>query len=639
MNAVDYTPFEGICFTDTFQLNKSTSDTMIDSINRDRLRQHAKTPITVIIGNPPYSINGANDPQLKKVKYDDLDKNIKKKYIDTSDSRNTKSLYDSYIRAFRYATDRIDNNNGVIGFVSNGGWLTSSSNRGLRKSFEEEFSKIYIYDLRGDKRATGEKSKKEGRNVFGDGSRTAVTITILVKKKNFKGQAEIFYSDIGDYLKTREKLEKIKNSQSFLSDKFQHICKLKLVNPGNWLINENKLFDEFTPIANDRTSTYDKFSKSVFTTSTLGISTNRDVWAYSYSKDTLIQKISNMIEYYNEELEKPQRDNPRRIAWTIGLKRLKNKSKKIIFDSKLIRKASYRPFCSKLLYFSSEIVERLAFFNSLSPNEDFDNLYICISKDTKNELSALITPFITDLHYLDNTRCLPLYYYDMNNEQDKNDLLSNISKDKNIKHDGISDYFTKLVEFKYNKRIAKEDIFYYVYGILHSIDFKTQFSDNLKLSLPRIPVVDSIIDFIEFSKAGKKLANLHINYEGVQHLKCVRVLGDLKNSYVNKMSFIDKKRKDTIIYNAHIRIENIPDLAYEYIVKGKSAIEHIIEHYQLKTDKKSGMTTNPNECNGGVKDYVLNLLLSVIAVSVKTMEIVNNLPKLNFKDPQNLEEK
>lgn len=214
-----YFPFNGICLTDTFQTAEDQNYfSSFFPVNSKRIKNEKETPITVFMGNPPYSAGqkNSNDNNPNK-KYPNLDSVIKQKYVETSTAQNKNSLYDSYIRAFRYSTDELENNNGVICYVTNGGWIDGLSMDGFRKSFENEFYKIYVFNLRGNQRTKGEESRKEGGKIFGEGSRAPISITLLLKKKNYKGKAKIFYRDIGDYLNREEKLQIVKNSKSFFS--------------------------------------------------------------------------------------------------------------------------------------------------------------------------------------------------------------------------------------------------------------------------------------------------------------------------------------------------------------------------------------------------------------------------------------
>lgn len=202
-----------------------------------------------------------------------------------------------------------------------------------------------------------------------------------------------------------------------------------------------------------------------------------------------------------------------------------------------------------------------------------------------------------------------------------------------IRRDGISDFILERAQKVYGKNVSKEDIFYYVYGILHSPDYRTTFANDLKKMLPRIPLVEDVRDFWKFSKAGRKLADLHINYEDVLPYDGIKVIGESSGNFqVQKMRFPKKGQRDTIIYNSRIVISHIPEKAYEYIVNGKSAIEWIMERYQVKTDKASGIINDPNDWADEVGNprYILDLLLSIINVSVQTVEIVEDLPKMHF---------
>jgi predicted helicase len=224
-----------------------------------------------------------------------------------------------------------------------------------------------------------------------------------------------------------------------------------------------------------------------------------------------------------------------------------------------------------------------------------------------------------------------LYYYE-ENEKKQRSLFSEGNSDF-IKRDGISDFILERAHKVYGKQVTKADIFYYVYGFLHSPDYKSLFQNDLKKMLPRIPLIDEPRDFWKFSKAGRELAYLHINYETVPPFEGVIVDGAESGQFrVEKMRFPQKGQKDTILYNSKITIKNIPEKAYEYVVNGKSAIEWVMERYQVTVHKESGIKNDPNDWAEDMDNprYILDLLLSVINVSVKTVEIVNGLPELRF---------
>jgi predicted helicase len=642
----DYKPFEGIVLTDTFQLGESDENELFSDMfpeNSVRLEAQKKGPIRVIVGNPPYSVGqkSAND-NAQNLVYDKLDMRIEKTYVKNTISKNSKSLYDAYIKAFRWSTDRLDpENGGIIAFVSNGAWLESNSTDGFRKSLEKEFSSIWVFNLRGNQRTSGEESRKEGGKIFGSGSRTPISITLLVKKPDTTGyNAKIWYHDIGEYLKREEKLTKIRKYASVLnaSMSWDSIMPNK---QGDWLNHRNEKFMLFIPVSPDKKSQGRDFS--FFRLTTIGIGSNRDTWVYSYSRQKLADNVKTLIETYNANLKKEGITienigekidlNIQKISWSRGLKKSLLRGNKISFLEGRFRQVLYRPFTKLNNYFDKDLNEYLYQLPSLFPLSSSDNRLICISGvGSSKDFSCLITDKLVDMQTLSNEQCLPLFYYE---EQDKTNptLFDNIEEDEYVRRDGISDFILNRARTQYGNNVGKEDIFYYVYGILHSPDYRTTFANDLKKMLPRIPLVEDVRDFWKFSKAGRQLADLHINYENVPAYETVEVVGAESEAYtVEKMRFPKKDQKHTILYNSRITVSNIPDKAYEYTVNGKSAIEWIMERYQVKTDKKSGIKNDPNDWAKEVGNdrYILDLLLSIINVSVQTVDIVENLPKLTF---------
>ncbi|MDR0751116.1 MAG: DEAD/DEAH box helicase family protein [Christensenellaceae bacterium] len=646
MNTNKYVPFEGICLTDTFMTTEiAKKGHLIESANADRLFNHSQKPITVIMSNPPYSIHGSIDFSSSKIKYDDLDARIRDTYIKKRGPTLVKCLYDSYIRAFRWATDRIGNNNGIIGFVSNGSWLRSTSNQSLRECFEKEFAKIYIFDLKGDHNAIGDFAKKQGRNVFGDGCRTPIAITICLKRKNFIGRAEIHYVSIEDGMSRKEKLDIIKLSKSFLSYTMPKMRLLDLTQPGNWLTKENSLYKTFIPMCLDNSTKYNSSCKSVFTFFTHGIITSRDNWVFDYSKKTLNSKVNNFINHFNKQSLVGTFDkDPKSIAWSKKLISYSKRNIQISFDENSITKCSYRPFNVNFLYYSKLLNERRGFCDFLFPTKDSENLVITITgQSTKSMFSALMTDKYTSYDYLGHTRCFPRYYYNSPKSKFPNDYQSSLIEfslfETTNKQDAISDYFKDLIELKYSHNVSKDDIFYYVYGIFHSIEYKNTYADDLHQTHPRIPIVQSFKDFTEFNQAGRNLAYLHLNYEHIPPIDQTIIQGDTSKTEVQKMRFSNVSDKETIIFNNHIKIKKIPSIAYDYILNGRSAIEHIMMQYQVKKDKKSGIVIDPNKWCEEIRNpkYILNLLLSIISVSVKTMEIVYNLPKIDLESSNSID--
>lgn len=633
-----YDEFPGIVLTDTFQLYEDDDNEKLFSNelagNSERLQRQKQKPLRVIIGNPPYSIGQKSEnDEAQNQKYPKLDRLIASSYAKGTTSKSIRSLYDPYIKSFRWATERLGSDGGVIGFVSNGSWLDGSSQIGMRSSIEKDFSSIHIFNLRGNQRTSGELSRREGGKIFGSGSRTPITITILVKnpsKKNTK--AEILYHDIGDYLKREEKLDIIANFKSISSENMRWEI-LRPNEHGDWINLRNDFFDAFIPLDPARAK-----ENSVFCKYTMGIASNRDAWVYNFSKQGLSDNIKSMSEYFNSLVNgqnTPVNDSTK-ISWSVNLKkRLKNK-KRLQFRASNLDVALYRPYQKQNIYFDEQYIERPRQTRELFV-EGKENLVINTNGVGGNkEFSALMSDIMSDFNNLEaGAKVFPLYYYEARGGTQAG-LFE--SADDYVRRDGISDFIFKQARDKYaDNSIEKEDIFYYVYGLLHSLDYRRDFSNDLKKMLPRLPLVDTVEDFWAFCEAGRKLGELHVNYEKVKPYAGIKVNGDRGgNYYVDKLKFIKKDDRSTIIYNNQITIENIPDKAYEYVVNGRSAVEWILDRYQFKTDKASGIVNDPNDwaSESGNPRYILDLLLSVISVSIQTVDIVNSLPKLMFNEQE-----
>lgn len=642
----EYLKFENICLTDTFELAEKDDSAQLCEVfkdNSEAIARQRKTPIQVIVGNPPYSAKqkSAND-NAQNLSYPHLDKRIEETYVAEAKTTNKNSLYDSYIRAFRWSSDKLKKNKegGVIGFITNGGWLDGNAAAGFRKCLEKEFSSIYVFHLRGDARTQGELRRKEGDGVFGLGSRAPVVITILVSNPEHQGKAKIHYCDIGDYLKREDKLKILREKRSVTS-RAMHWTILEPNEHGDWVSQRSDLFGSMILLGDKK----DKNQKETFLEPVYsrGLETGRDAWCYNSSAEKLISKIISSIDFYNLQCEKIKQGKDISydsvcFSWTSSAVSRAQRGEKFSVHRGEPRNAIYRPFFRQNLFFSKELNHRPGQWTAVYPTPKHKNLVIGISGlGGSKDFSAFITSTIPDLNILDSgTQCFPLYYY-KEKEQQQGSLLD-MGNDPYERKDGITNWILKNIRgrFQNARTINKEEIFYYVYGILHSQDYRTKFADDLKKSLPRIPIVDDVETFMDFAIAGRKLAELHLNYESVPAYPSVVVNRNLENpNYrVDKMRFADKTTKDCIIYNADISIENIPAEAYEYVVNGRSAIEWVMECYRIKTDKDSGITNDPNDwaTEHDKPSYILDLLLSVINVSMQTMEIVKNFPKLTFEE-------
>ena len=633
-----YTPFNGICLTDTFQLGETNDVNWLYTPalpqNSERVQAQQNAPIQVIIGNPPYSVGqkSAND-DAQNQSYPRLEQRIADTYAKQSDKTNKNALYDSYIKAFRWASDRLDKQHGgIIAFVSNGYWLDGNAMDGFRKSLEAEFSAIYVFNLRGNCRTSGEVRRKESGNVFGLGSRTPIAITVLVKKTGHTGKALIQYHDIGDYLSREEKLAIIAGKRSILNPAMNW-TQLRPNAQGDWLNQRNDIFGSFIPLGDkDNKDNKQTFFVPYYSN---GLKTQRDAWCYNFSQTKLQQNIQSTIDYYNSMVESDT-DTPlldaTRISWSANLQTAFSKKREINFEEKACRIGLYRPFNKLHLYFNREMNERVYQMPKLFPTPETKNLVICLpGVGNVKDFSVHITNIIRDLDTYGGIQCFPLYYYEKKSVYQP--TLFDGEKSEYTRKDGITNFILERCRASYGPKVSKEDIFYYVYGLLHSPDYRRTFTADLKKMLPRLPLVEKPADFWAFSKAGRALAELHLNYETQPPHPVVVVTGAEQGKFrVEKMRFPDRQDKTTIEYNPWITLSHIPQEACEYVVNGRSAVEWIMERYQIKTDKASGITNDPNDWaeEQGKPRYILDLLLSVITVSVETVKLVKSLPSLSL---------
>lgn len=646
-NKETYHPFEGICLTDTFQLSESDEQEQLYAKelaqNSERVIAQQKAPIQIIIGNPPYSVGqkSAND-NAQNQKYPHLDSRIADTYAQASNSTLKSSLYDSYIKAFRWASDRLDpHTGGIIAFVSNGAWIDGNASSGFRKCLEDEFDTLYVFNLRGNCRTSGTLRKEEGGNVFGLGSRTPIALTLLVKKPTTEQQkAKIYYHEIGSFLTREQKLAELKRLGSVLNEQLT----LSSITPSkdhDWINKKDDLFQTFIPLGDKKNEEV----KTIFVPFySRGVGTSRDAWVYNFSRSGLEKNISSMIDFYNSQVDKYIEAEARgnvnvaevidwdsgKFTWDVAQRDKdlpKKKKYKYMIDG--IRISVYRPFVKESLYFNRELNNRVYQVPKLFPTPQTKNLIICVSGlGGPKQHSVLISNEIVDLNCLDSgTQCFPLYYYEKNSSQ-QSDLYAS-SQDEYIRHDGISDFALNLAR-ELNPKITKEDIFYYIYGFLHNQEYRTRFAADLKKSLPRIFFPATYEEFNKYREAGRHLAKLHLNYESGPLCSSVVVSGcEHGNFKVDKMRFLAKDDKRTIIFNNDITIENIPQEAYNYVINGKSAIEWIMERYAVTIDKNSKIVNDPNQWSEDPR-YVLDLLLRIIQMSLETLKIVNKLPKLNL---------
>ena len=662
----DYKPFEGICLTDTFALHEGDdqfSFYMPDNSNR-RERQK-QTDIRVIVGNPPYSVGQrSQNDNAKNVAYAGLDKRIRDTYARRSKADLLQNLYDSYIRAIRWGSDRIGDA-GVMAYVTGSAWIERNFADGMRKCLADDFSSIHIFHLRGDIRKNMLSGGRagEGENVFGQGSMTGVAISVFVKNPDASQQGKIQFHDIGDDLSRLEKLSSIREFKSI--DGIARADRWTLIMPdrhGDWLNQRDDDFEKYQKIGDKKDAT----GNVLFDDYSLGVVTSRDSWCINPSLIGLEANIEATIHFYNDEVERwkiamefaksagdelPDIDNfvstdTKNISWSRALKNYAKKGNR--FDSnegKFVR-CMYRPFTKQWQFYSRRFNEMVNQMPRIFPDGELPNRVISVTgKGGRSGFSALMLDGLPSLDTVEKGQCFPFWLYE-EAEAKEVDLLHGPSRGKSYcRREAITEYGRERFQGAYpGEEISREDIFYYVYGLLHSEDYRARFHDNLTKDLPRVPCVKFIEDFRAFRDAGRRLGELHVGYETVEPYPADIDTGGMlltipaEEAYrVTKMRHPGSgKNKDrsTVIYNGHITVRNIPEAAWDYVVNGKPALQWVMERQCVKTDKASGIVSDANRYaieTVGDPRYPLDLLLRVITVSLETMEIVRALPKLSLE--------
>lgn len=656
----EYKEFQGALLTDTFQMTEKQNriDELFFVDNSLRQLEQADLDITVIVGNPPYSAGqmNANDNNANE-SYPTLDGRIQRTYSARARTNNKRQMMDSYIRAFRWASDRIGSS-GVICFISNGGWLRSEMGAGIRQCFTEEFNTIFVYDLRGHKqfrRMTKEQMAAEGDNVFDSGSTAAIAITLLVKNPDSQEKGVVRYSDIGLHKALREKLDAI---QVAAEDDLPWTV-LKQDRFGDWIEHRDNSWYQLMPMAIADGSR--KTSGGMFSLWSLGIATAKDSWIWGFSRDVVAQNVRELIGNTNREMDRTNANpdivkyDPKKYCWTADVLQKVKRGVPLVMKEESLTYGSYRPFCKEFVYHDRTLIAREykqdRLFPIISSGKSADNIVICESSE-KGSLSCMVSDMVPDLHYIGSNQCFPLYIYELVDDtrlfdSDGVRVVKDAWGNRYARRDAITDtalaVFQRAYPNAYIKRakkysgagVNKEDIFYYIYGVLHSPEYRERFASNLAKELPRIPLVD---DFEGFAEAGRKLADLHLNYESLEPWPTVEtgLLEGFDPGKVVKMRWAKKKDPETgkrvndyttLIFNANVTITGIPETAQNYVVNGRSPLDWMIDRYQVKTDKKSGITNDPNEYSDD-PCYILNLVGKLVRMAMETNGIVSTLPPI-----------
>jgi len=624
-----------VLWTDSFQLQEEQGTwrtTLFAGDYTALMTAQREAAITVVLGNPPWRTGQRDENEgNKNLKYDQLDKRIQSSYVVRSNAGLKRNLYDAYIRAFRWAADRIGPQ-GVVGFVTNAGWIDGNAMDGFRQVLAEEFAVIYVMNLRGNQRTQGELSRKEGGKIFGSGSRAAVALVVLIKDPAHTGPVDIFYHDIGDYLSREDKLARVAAFGDVTHVPWQRITPNAA---GDWIQQRSQGFQTLMPLGDKKNGT----AISIFTTYSLGIATNRDAWVYNFSYSAVKANMRRLIATYHQELGKPetmQANDPQQISWSRGLRRDATRGVLHHFRPEVFFMAQYRPFTKVWLYFDRAFNEMVYQQPRLFPYPDAENRVIGVqAPGDSRDFSCFIANSVPDLHLIGTSQCFPLYVYEAPNETARQaDLFAEatLTRQSGIRSEAV----TAFRQHYDDPRITADDVFYYVYGVLHAPDYRTQFANDLKKELPRIPFAP---DFWAFSQAGRRLADIHLGYETIEPYPLDEHVApnapdDVALRYrVEKMQWgkgPNGKPDTTVIrYNDWITVTGIPPEALAYQVNGRSPVEWVMDQYRVKVDKDSGIVNDPNMWAIETADdprYILDLLKRAVQVSLQTLAVVQALP-------------
>ena len=641
-----YSTFDGIVLTDTFELSENSNpmDSVMFPHNNRRIERQKSLDIRVVIGNPPWSATDNRD-------YPTIDQRVKETYADMSVAVLKEALYDPYVKAIRQASDRVldSRTGGVVAFVSNGGFIDNKSFDGFRKAVVQEFDKVYCYNLRGDQRTAGERSRQEGGKVFGSDSRAGVAILLLVKKATKSSAAKVYYNDIGDYLKREQKLEILENS-SLATTKWQTVTPNA---HGDWINQRSELFQLLRPLAPQKDDL--EGMKPVFLLDSLGCDTGRDSWCYNSSDGKLRENIRQTVDFYNDLMESFEKvgatgsqkekeaqskdfvgSTARQFHWRPENHRHMAGGRAYTADAGRFTVGAYRPFFKQRLYFDPDLNARVRKFPEIYPNSTSGNLGIATTGTGLSvPFHTLMTNSIVDYGFTGHSAYFPRWRYVLQEQVlGHSDVYERVS---NISPVALAEYRDHYGD----QSIVEDDLFYQVYGLFHSKDYQETFAADLKKSRPRIPMPDTLDDFRGFARVGRELAELHVGYEKAEPFDLdVQVANgwdlDAPEAYrVVKMAYpIQNKQLDKtrIIYNAGITLAGIPRAVHDYELGSRSALDWLIDRYRVTTHDKSGNENDPNDWarESGEPRYILDLIRRMVTVSLETNRIVESLPELRL---------
>lgn len=615
-----YAEFENLCFVDTLDnyVNYQKDGQMVigsvSAENAERIQRQNERKISVIIGNPPYNANQMNENENNKNReYPQIDRRIKETYVKHSKAQMTK-VYDMYARFYRWAMDRVDKN-GIIAFITNRSFIDSRTFDGFRKILRDEFDFAYIIDTKSDVRQNP-KIAGTSHNVFG--IQTGVAIMFLIRKEHKDDKnCQIQYYTMSDEWRKEDKLQWLCNHKIH-NIPFEHIQPDK---DNNWVYLTNNDWDALMPVV-DKAVKVGKETQALFQLYSLGVCSHRDEWLIDFCSNSLSTKVEYLTELYHKEVARWNASSQtmnsndfvdRSIKWTGDLEKHMKRNTTLHIDSNKVVPTLYRPFVNKLMYYDRVLIDRTYQFDSILPlnGQNTKNAVISFVTGERLDFACLSSDKVLNLGLLslDPIQSIPMYRYSPDG----------------TRQDNITDWgLTQFREQYGDSGIQKQDIFHYVYGVLHNPAYRKKYEQNLKRSLPRIPFYQ---DFWQWAAWGKALMELHIGFEEVEPWLLERYDAlPREDGSLPKAKLKADKATGSIILDEDTSLSGIPAIAWEYKLGNRSALEWILDQYKEKKPKDPTIAKLFNTYRfADYKEKVIDLLMRVCTVSVKTMEIVNQM--------------
>ncbi len=619
-NMKEYEPFEGISFADTLELAEGQQLSWIVEENTERVQRQKDAQIMVVIGNPPYNVGQKNEnDNNKNQEYKIVDKRISETFVKESVASLKTQLYDAYVRFFRWSIDRLGKQDGIVCFVTNNGFLEGIAFDGFRKQLSEEFTHIYHLDLGGNAR------KGKGGNVFG--IMVGVGITILIRQR--KGieklsQATIHYYTINDEFDRQEKLMFLSKSSNISNIVWQQ---LQPDERYTWITEGiQQDFTSFLPFGSKQAKSSQSHDLQViFMFYSSGVKTNRDIWVYDFDSRLLTERIKRFADIYNGDVDRWKRRglssitvddfvtyDDKLIKWSENLKNELKREKYAQVNASHLRKTTYRPFSKKWLYYDATFIDRPGLFKRFFPalESEAENITICVpGLGDRKGFGCLATNTLPGMDLaFEKVQCFPFYTY---------------AEDGSNRRENITDWALRQFQEKYGAQVSKWDIFHYVYAMLHHPVYRARYAENLKRDLPHIPLLKSTTAFETCVRIGKALMELHLRYEQARQYP----LKEIENRDVPFSWRVEKMRltpdKSALIVNESLTLAGIPQACFAYRLGNRSALEWVIDQYQVSTDTRSSIVSDPNNLDD--EEYIVRLVRQVITVSVETVRLVEEL--------------